>query len=146
MEPGADYPVRVLVATAFEHSKDPFEILALDYIRRTQAVFRPELHQGKPEKLLAVTDGYFRIVLDEKGQEHDSVQFSKNIQRLIDQSRPIAFLIGEPNGHRPETREKADAVWSLSKLTLPHKMALCVLAEQIYRAGEIARNGPYHKS
>lgn len=69
----------------------------------------------------------------------------QNIQRLIDQSKPIAFLIGEPSGHRSETREKADLSWSLSKLTMPHKLALCVLSEQIYRAGEIARNGPYHR-
>ena len=138
--------MRLLIATAFEHSKDPFEILALDYIKRTQVPFKPELKQVKPEKLLASSEGYFRIILDEKGLELDSVQFSKQIQRLIDQSKPIAFLIGEPSGHRTETREKADAVWSLSKLTLPHKLALCVLAEQIYRAGEIARNGPYHRA
>ncbi len=137
--------MRILIATGFEASKDPFEILAQDYIRRTQALFRPELRQVKPEKLLAVSEGYFRIVLDEKGLELNSVQFSKHIQRLVDQSQSIAFLVGEPSGHRPETREKADAVWSLSQLTLPHKLALCVLAEQIYRAGEIARNGPYHR-
>lgn len=138
--------MRVLIATAFEHSKDPFEVLALDYIRRTNGVFKPELKQVKPEKLLTVSEGCFRILLDEKGLELDSVKFSKNIQRLIDQSKPIAFLIGEASGHRAETREKADLIWSLSKLTLPHKLALCVLAEQIYRAGEIARNGPYHKA
>ena len=137
--------MRILIATAFENSKDPFETLALDYIRRTYGVFKPELKQVKPEKLLAITEGYFRILLDEKGLELDSVKFSQNIQRLIDQSKPIAFLIGEPSGHRSEAREKADLSWSLSKLTMPHKLALCVLSEQIYRAGEIARNGPYHR-
>ncbi|MEI6805533.1 MAG: 23S rRNA (pseudouridine(1915)-N(3))-methyltransferase RlmH [Myxococcaceae bacterium] len=137
--------MRILIATAFENSKDPFEVLALDYIRRTNGVFKPDLKQVKPEKLLDISKSYFRIILDEKGLELDSIQFSKNIQRLIDQSKPVAFLIGEPSGHRSETREKADAIWSLSKMTLPHKLALCVLAEQIYRAGEIARNGPYHK-
>ena len=138
--------MRILIATAFENSKDPFEILALDYIKRTQVIFKPTLKQIKPEKLLVISEGYFRIVLDEKGLEYDSVQFSKDIQRLIDQGKPVAFLIGEPSGHRQDIREKADAIWSLSKLTLPHKMALCVLVEQIYRAGEIARNGPYHRS
>jgi 23S rRNA (pseudouridine1915-N3)-methyltransferase len=138
--------VRILIATAFENSKDPFEVLALDYLRRTNGVFKPELKQVKHEKLLAVSERYFRILLDENGLELDSVEFSKHIQRFIDQSKPVAFLIGEPSGHRAETREKADAVWSLSKMTLPHKLALCVLTEQIYRAGEIARNGPYHKA
>lgn len=138
--------MRILIATAFENSKDPFETLTLDYINRTQNLMRPDLKQVKSEKLLSVSEGYFRIFLDEKGLELDSVGFSKNIQRLIDQSKSIAFLIGPPDGHSLKTREKADLTWSLSKLTLPHKLALCVLAEQIYRAGEIARNGPYHRT
>ena len=137
--------MRILIATAFENSKDVFESQAVDYIRRTRVLFKPELKQVKPDKLLTVSEGYFRIILDEKGLELDSVEFSKKIQKFIDQAKPIAFLIGEPGGHRQTMREKADAVWSLSKMTLPHKMALCVLAEQIYRAGEIARNGPYHR-
>lgn len=137
--------MRVLIATGFEHSKDPFEQLAQDYIRRTQNLFKPELKQVKAEKLLAVSEGFFRIVLDEKGLEYNSVEFSKKLQRLIEQARPVAFLIGEASGHTLAVREKADLTWSLSKLTLPHKLALCVLAEQIYRAGEIARNGPYHR-
>lgn len=137
--------MRILIVTAFENSKDAFEILAQDYIRRTQGVFKPELKQVKPHKLLDISEGYFRIILDEKGLEFDSVQLSKQIQHFMDQSKSIAFLIGEAKGHTRETREKSDMVWSLSQLTLPHKMALCVLAEQIYRAGEIARKGPYHR-
>ena len=137
--------MRILVVTAFENSKAVFENLALGYIQRTQTLFKPELKQVKAERLLPVSEGYFRILLDEKGLELDSIAFSKNIQRLMDQSKKIAFLIGPPEGHSLKTRQKADWVWSLSKLTLPHQLALCVLAEQIYRAGEIARKGPYHR-
>ena len=70
----------------------------------------------------------------------------KKLHKLIEQPKPVAFLIGGPDGHTPEVRAKADAIWSLSQMTLPHKLALCVLAEQIYRAGEITRGGPYHRA
>ena len=137
--------MRLLIATAFEHSKDLFELLALDYIKRTQKLFKPELKQVKPDKLLPITEKHYRIILDEKGQECDTAQWAKKLRKLIEQPKPIAFLIGGPSGHTLEVREKADEIWSLSKLTMPHKLALCMLAEQIYRAGEIDRGGPYHR-
>jgi 23S rRNA (pseudouridine1915-N3)-methyltransferase len=41
--------------------------------------------------------------------------------------------------------EQSDARWSLSRLTYAHRLAVLVLCEQLYRASEIWRGGPYHK-
>jgi 23S rRNA (pseudouridine1915-N3)-methyltransferase len=56
------------------------------------------------------------------------------------------MLIGGPTGLGDEVRAAADERWSLSAMTLPHRLAVLVMAEQVYRAHEIARGGPYHKA
>ncbi|MBZ0116978.1 MAG: 23S rRNA (pseudouridine(1915)-N(3))-methyltransferase RlmH, partial [Sandaracinaceae bacterium] len=55
----------------------------------------------------------------------------------------IAFLIGGSYGLPPELSRGADLRVSLSAMTLPHRLARVVLAEQIYRAFTILRGEPY---
>ena len=57
----------------------------------------------------------------------------------------VTFLIGGAFGLDPELVRGVDRRISLSQLTLPHALARLVLAEQLYRAGTILRNEPYHK-
>ena len=55
----------------------------------------------------------------------------------------VAFLIGGAYGLPPEVSKAADRRLSLSDLTLPHRLARLVLAEQLYRGFTILRNEPY---
>ncbi len=58
----------------------------------------------------------------------------------------ITFLIGGAFGLDPELQStRVHRAISLSRMTLPHEMARLLLAEQLYRAGTILRNEPYHK-
>jgi 23S rRNA (pseudouridine1915-N3)-methyltransferase len=57
----------------------------------------------------------------------------------------VVFLIGGAFGLDEGLLKESSRTLSLSKMTLPHDMARLVLAEQIYRAGTIARGEPYHK-
>lgn len=57
----------------------------------------------------------------------------------------VHFLIGGPDGLSRDCLNRADDVWSLSKLTFPHFVVRLLLAEQIYRAWAICNGHPYHK-
>jgi 23S rRNA (pseudouridine1915-N3)-methyltransferase len=66
-------------------------------------------------------------------------------QRLRD-ARPLALLIGGPDGLAEACRQRANQSWSLSPLTLPHALARVVLAEQLYRAMSLLAGHPYHRA
>jgi len=154
--------VKILIATVGKDPKDHFRVLGEDYLRRARAPFVSQsitVAEGKRfkksnldsvedeegELLLKVTEGFWRIALDEKGKQFFSVQFAKQLEQLVLRQKPVAFLIGGASGHSPKLLSKCDELWSLSSMTFPHRMAFCILSEQIYRAGEILRSGPYHK-
>jgi 23S rRNA (pseudouridine1915-N3)-methyltransferase len=53
--------------------------------------------------------------------------------------------VGGPEGLPQAVIDQADLAWSLSKLTLPHDLAMVVLLEALYRASTISAGQPYHK-
>jgi hypothetical protein len=52
---------------------------------------------------------------------------------------------GAPSDSTRPCSDEPPGKLSLSAMTLPHEMARLVLVEQLYRAGTILRNEPYHK-
>jgi len=55
------------------------------------------------------------------------------------------FAIGGAEGLPPAVRAKARWRLSLGAMTLPHRLARLILAEQVYRAFSIIRGEPYNK-
>ena len=63
----------------------------------------------------------------------------------MQQGQHVSLLIGGPEGMNEQCRQRADQLWSLSQLTLPHPMVRVIVAEQLYRAWSIIKNHPYHR-
>lgn len=96
--------------------------------------------------LLQRSEGMLRVVLDERGEELGSRALAERITAWEHRSvKSVALLIGGADGHTGELRQAADWVWSLSRLTLQHELALVVVFEQLYRAYSIKAGLPYHR-
>ena len=85
------------------------------------------------------------VCLDQRGTELTTEELSERMRRWRDASRDVVFAIGGDEGHGAAIRDRADLIWSLSKLVLPHRLVRVIVAEQIYRAFTILRGEPYHK-
>ncbi len=83
----------------------------------------------------------FCVSLHPDGKLIDSFEFSK----LLNDKMSVKFFVGGAYGFEESFLKKSDAVISLGKLTMSHKIAKVVLLEQIYRGFSILSNHPYHK-
>jgi len=85
------------------------------------------------------------ILLDEKGKEFRSIEFSKYLQKKMNSGiKQLVFVIGGPYGFSEEVYKKSKGKISLSKMTFSHQMVRLFMVEQVYRAFTIIKNEPYH--
>jgi len=105
-----------------------------------------QLAQRKQEEekliLKTVTPGF--ILFDERGKAMTSLQWAGFLERQQGNAE-IDFVIGGAAGVSDVVRRSAAATWSLSPLTLPHKLARLLVVEQLYRAFTINQGHPYHR-
>ena len=62
------------------------------------------------------------------------------------EGRDLSLLVGGPDGLDLACRERAEQLWSLSRLTLPHPLVRILVAEQLYRAWSLLHGHPYHRA
>lgn len=117
----------------------PFANVSLDLLKAGTK-------ESESAALLERSEGMYRVVLDEKGEHVPSTMVAARMgaweQRSI---KNVALIIGGADGHTEALRRSADWVWSMSKLTFQHEMALVIALEQIYRAYTIKAGLPYHR-
>ncbi|MBL1142069.1 MAG: 23S rRNA (pseudouridine(1915)-N(3))-methyltransferase RlmH [Proteobacteria bacterium] len=85
------------------------------------------------------------IALDEHGKSVNSQSLANQLQIWNDENRHISLIIGGADGLSETIKNKANQLWSLSEMTLPHGLARVMIVEQIYRAWTITQNHPYHR-
>lgn len=123
--------------------RSPFEVewVLLSHSAREESAARLE----ESQRILSILKGDdFVILLDERGKMLDSPGFSRILREQLDSSRRVVLVIGGAYGVDGTVHARADCIWSLSSLVFPHQLVRLLLAEQLYRAQEIAHGGPYH--
>lgn len=114
--------------------------------RRTRNADIDAIRELESAALLGATNSGARvIVLDMAGRQWSTEELAAELKSWMQSGADVQFLIGGPDGLAPGCIRKADARWSLGRLTLPHPLVRLVVAEQLYRAWTITQGHPYHR-
>ena len=85
------------------------------------------------------------ILADSRGLQLTSEDFAGRLKRLADSGTQDAMLaVGPPDGWSTDLLARADFTLAFGRITLPHELAMVILAEQVYRATTIWSGHPYH--
>lgn len=122
------------------------ELKEIPLARRGRNAPVDEMRRTEGQALLGAAPAAYRVVaLDEHGSQWSTVELAGRLESWMREERGVCFLVGGPDGLAEACRRRAQDVWSLSRLTLPHAMVRVLLAEQLYRAWTVTRNHPYHR-
>jgi 23S rRNA (pseudouridine1915-N3)-methyltransferase len=122
----------------------------LKRIRRHATCEEVELKDGAEREVAArfaraIPERALVVALEIDGVQHDSASFARWIGQCEQTAVPgVVFLIGGAYGLPADCSGRAQVRLSLSRMTLPHRLARVVLAEQLYRAFTILRGEPYN--
>ena len=85
------------------------------------------------------------VLLDDKGKDFSSIQFSQYLQKKMNSGiKQLVLVIGGPYGFSDTVYKKSNGKISLSKMTFSHQMIRLFIVEQLYRGFTILKNEPYH--
>lgn len=124
----------------------PFTIHYLPDCRRTANMTQQRQKDIEGQSIMQKLSTSDRVVLlDEKGVQQTSEAFATLLDhRMASGLKRLVFIVGGPYGFSKEVYERADALFSLSKMTFNHEMVRLFFIEQVYRAMTILRGEPYH--
>jgi len=150
--------MRVLIAAIGKAKASPEQQLYLDYITRLKWKIKcrefdvrlqdvKQRRQREGECLLDACAGYEkRVALDESGKLLSSREFAQMMGGWQQQGcSSFAFIIGGADGLSDAVLKQSHLVWSLGRVTWPHRLVRPLLAEQLYRAWSMLGNHPYHR-
>jgi len=126
-----------------------YTTLEINTINVPKAVRQRSQKEQKTEEakliLSYISEDDFLILLDEKGKELSSVEFSKFIaQKQNASTKRLVFLIGGPFGFDVSVYKRSSLLLSFSQMTFSHQMIRLFFWEQLYRAFTILKGEKYH--
>lgn len=123
-----------------------FEQIVIPSLKNTKNMDEEQQKEKEGELILKHINNTDRcILLDEKGKQYTSVDFSSHLQSHMNSGiKNLIFVIGGPYGFSKKIYQKANDKIALSSLTLSHQMVRLFFVEQLYRAMTILKGEPYH--
>lgn len=123
-----------------------FEKIEIPDLKNARKLSKEEIKKEEGKLILAkLNPNGLVVLLDDKGKDYTSMQFSKWLQDGMNRGyKHITFVVGGAYGFSDEVYQKANQKMSLSKMTFSHQMIRLFFTEQVYRAFTILNNEPYH--
>lgn len=123
-----------------------FEIIEIPDVKNAKNLSSELLKKEEARLFLNYIDRTDLVmILDEKGKQYTSREFSQKIDLWMNSSvKKIHLLIGGAYGFSEEIYTRANDKISLSKMTFTHQMIRLFIVEQLYRADQILQGKPYH--
>ncbi|MBW2276611.1 MAG: 23S rRNA (pseudouridine(1915)-N(3))-methyltransferase RlmH [Deltaproteobacteria bacterium] len=146
--------MRLKLVSIGRERADPTAPLVADYVSRIQRFTPIDNVVLKPDRAVRIAakilkeqgKGRLLVALDDGGEQPTSRGLAKIVASWMERGlSQVTLVIGGADGLPRDVHRGADQLLSLSKLTLPHRLARLVLVEQLYRAICIIRNVPYDK-
>ncbi|MEN8230879.1 MAG: 23S rRNA (pseudouridine(1915)-N(3))-methyltransferase RlmH [Bacteroidota bacterium] len=123
----------------------PFKIDTIPDLKNTRNMTMKEVQEQEGSLILKrIKPVDFMVLLDERGDQHNSISFAEYLNSLEGRVNHLLFVIGGPYGFSKKVYNRADAKISLSKLTFSHQLIRVIFMEQLYRAFTILKGEPYH--
>lgn len=123
-----------------------FDIEEIPALKNTKNLTEDNQKQKEGELILkSIQNDDEVVLLDDKGSEFTSKQFSAYIEKKMSSGlKRLVFVVGGPYGFSQEVYSRANDKVSLSRMTFSHQMVRLVFTEQLYRAMTILKGEPYH--
>lgn len=123
-----------------------FEIEMIPDIKNVKNLSTSQQKEKEGESILRKLQNTDQLILlDDKGSEFTSIEFSKYLQKKMNSGiKQLVLVIGGPYGFSETVYKKSTGKISLSKMTFSHQMIRLFIVEQLYRAFTILKNEPYH--
>ncbi|MBL8716789.1 MAG: 23S rRNA (pseudouridine(1915)-N(3))-methyltransferase RlmH [Myxococcales bacterium] len=121
----------------------------LDRLRHYAKTETVEVDDGPTPKVTgvlrkAIGERVRVVALTIDGKQRSSEELAAWIETQASAGQDLVFVIGGADGIPDEIARSAHERLSLSRMTLPHRLARLVLVEQLYRAMTIRKGEPYH--
>lgn len=123
-----------------------FERKELPDVKNSKNLSENELKNAEAESILSfLVSGDTLIILDEKGKEFTSTEFSSFLEKQMNSSvKHLVFCIGGAYGFSDKIYDLNPQKLALSKMTFTHQMVRLFFVEQLYRGFSILQGKPYH--